>query len=236
MNIAVNTELRVLCCVICQVALAPDHIFGHMEHVHPGIQVNHSQYWQAVTNMNIPDVLPNTIAGGRYRKSYEGLAVHDGIGCDFCNFVCGSSEWMKRHHRQMHPSLDSPKQWFSCKMQQLNRGANKTFWQVAGDDEELHDHQEAIDRMRKEMEEVTSVELVPQEGRMVSPWLLTTEWHKHVAGHDVPALRKLVEIPKANDAEMPGLQSAVEAYFEHALTLLDTTDELILQRLNSPDP
>ncbi|KAG2126628.1 uncharacterized protein EDB93DRAFT_1096999 [Suillus bovinus] len=90
--------------------------------------------------------------------------------------------------------------------------------------------------MRQEMAEATRVEQVPQEKRMVSPWLLTTKWHEHVAGYDVAALRMLVALPKADDHTMPNLMQAVEEYFESALVLLDITDELILQRLNSPDP
>jgi hypothetical protein len=121
-------------------------------------------------------------------------------------------------------------------MQQLNKGAYKQFWRVAEGKEVYCDDQEAIDRMRKEMAEVTRVEQIPQEKRMVNPWLLTTKWHEHVAGHEVATLRKLVEIPKVDDPIMPDIAKAVETYFESALVLLETTDELILQRLNSFDP
>ncbi|KAG2743925.1 hypothetical protein P692DRAFT_201675464, partial [Suillus brevipes Sb2] len=55
------------------------------------------------------------------------------------------------------------------------------FWRVAGDIDVACDHQEVIDRIRKEMTDLIRVEQVPQEKRMI-------------------------------------------------------TDELILQRLNSPDP
>ncbi|KAG2088572.1 uncharacterized protein F5147DRAFT_525879, partial [Suillus discolor] len=90
--------------------------------------------------------------------------------------------------------------------------------------------------MRKEMADVIRVKQIPQEKRMVSPWLLTTKWHEHVAGHDVATLRKLVEFPKVDDPIMPKIAHVVEAYFDGALRLLEVTDELILQRLNSPDP
>jgi hypothetical protein len=143
---------------------------------------------------------------------------------------------MGDHHRAQHESIPTPKQWTPCKMQQLNRGGLKQFWRVADAKEMSCDYQEVIDRMRKEMAEVTRVEQVPQDNRMVSPWLLTTKWHEHIAGHDVMTLRGLVGIPKADDPIVHNLADAVEQYFESALVLLDTTDELILQRLNSPDP
>ncbi|KAI6045902.1 hypothetical protein EDC04DRAFT_2598478 [Pisolithus marmoratus] len=36
--------------------------------------------------------------------------------------------------------------------------------------------------------------------------------------------------------DIPGLKDVVEAYYEEAIPLLDRTGELVLQRLNSPDP
>ncbi|KIK24173.1 hypothetical protein PISMIDRAFT_23231 [Pisolithus microcarpus 441] len=39
-----------------------------------------------------------------------------------------------------------------------------------------------------------------------------------------------------DDDFVPGLRDAVEAYYEESITLLDRTGELVLQRLNSPDP
>ena len=232
----VDPNLQVLCCLICQVALPPDHISGHIENTHPGLQLDGDQYSKAIFDMKIPTTLPTSITGGQYTKAYKGLKVQDGLACGLCSYVCSSKNTMGNHHRQEHATMDSPREWAPCKIQQLNRGLNRQYWRVSGDDEVFCDHQEVIDRMRKEMAEVTVVEQVPQESRMVSPWLLTTKWHEHVAGHDISMLRKLVEIPKADDPDMPHLQEAVEEYFRHAQTLLEVTDELILQRLNSPDP
>ena len=232
----VDPDLQALCCLICQVALQPDQISGHMDNAHSGLRLDDIQYCQAIANMKVVTTLPTSIIGGRHKKAYKGLKVHDGLACNACTFVCGSEEWMKKHHRTEHPTMILPKEWSFCKMQQLNKGGNKRFWQIANDEEPLHDHQDIIDRLRKEMAEVTRVEEVAQENRMISPWLMTTKWHEHVAGHDISMLRKLVEIPKADDPEMPHLQEAVEEYFIHAQTLLKVTDELILQRLNSPDP
>lgn len=65
-----------------------------------------------------------------------------------------------------------------------------------------------------------------------------TRWHEHVAGYDVNHLHKLVQIPDTldMDSEVPGIRNVVEAYYLDTLAFLDTTDDLILQKLNSPDP
>ncbi|KAG1742878.1 hypothetical protein EDB19DRAFT_1827585 [Suillus lakei] len=47
----------------------------------------------------------------------------------------GWREWMAKHHRDKHPTITSPKKWSPYKMQQLNKGSNKQFWRVAGDDD-----------------------------------------------------------------------------------------------------
>ncbi|KAG2110016.1 hypothetical protein DEU56DRAFT_985445 [Suillus clintonianus] len=235
-NIVVNPDLRILCCHICQVALAPGHVSGHMRNVHPAIKLHDDRFCQAVADIDIATALPTSIAGGRGVSAYKGLKTHNGFACDLCSYAGGSRVTMGDHHREKHQSIPLPKQWTPCMVQQLDRGVHKKYWRVAGGQETSCDHQDAIDKMRKEMEEVTRVEQVPQEKRLVSPWLLTTRWHEHVAGHEVATLRKLVEIPKADEAIMPDLAHAVELYFESALVLLDTTEELVLQRLNSPDP
>ncbi|KAI6010547.1 hypothetical protein EDC04DRAFT_2610128 [Pisolithus marmoratus] len=57
-----------------------------------------------------------------------------------------------------------------------------------------------------------------------------------VAGKDIKQLCSLVALPKNDDGDIPGLKDVVEAYYEEAIPLLDRTGELVLQRLNSPDP
>ncbi|KAG2063370.1 hypothetical protein BDR04DRAFT_1123305 [Suillus decipiens] len=235
-NVVVDPDLLVLCCQICQVAVPPSQMPSHIGNAHSAVRVDEDKYFRAVADMKIASSLPPFVAGGRYRTAYPGLKIHDGLACDSCAFTCGARDWMAKHHRDKHPTVTLPKQWSPCKMQQLNKGSNRQFWRVAGDDEVACDYQEVIDKMRKEMADVIRVEQVPREKRMVSPWLLTTKWHEHVAGHDVATLRKLVEFPKADDPTMPNIAHGVEAYFESALRLLEVTDELILQRLNSPDP
>ncbi|KAG2030468.1 hypothetical protein BDR03DRAFT_987079 [Suillus americanus] len=227
-NVVVDPDLLVLCCQTCQVALPPSQMPSHIGNAHSAVRVDDDKYCGAVADMKIASALPSSVAGG--------LRIHDGLACDSCTFACGSRDWMARHHRDKHPTVTLPKQWSPCKTQQLNNGSNRKFWRVAGDDDVVCDHQEVIDKMRKEMADVIRVEQVPQEKRMVSPWLLTTKWHEHVAGHDVGTLRKLVEFPKADDLTMPDISHGVEMYFDGALRLLEVTDELVLQRLNSPDP
>ncbi|KAG1855255.1 hypothetical protein F4604DRAFT_1590815, partial [Suillus subluteus] len=228
-NVVVDPDLLVLCCQTCQVALPPSQMPSHIGNAHSAVRVDDDKYCGAVADMKIASALPPSVAGGKYHTAYPGLRIHDGLACDSCTFACGSRDWMAKHHRDKHPTVTLPKQWSPCKTQQLNNGSNKKFWRVAGDDDVVCDHQEVIDKMRKEMADVIRVEQVPQEKRMVSPWLLTTKWHEHVAGHDVGTLRKLVEFPKADDLIMPDISHGVEMYFDGALRLLEDLLDAIIE-------
>jgi len=228
----VDPRLMLICCHICQIALPPAHLSGHLDNSHQGLKVNSKVLDEIVKNLAIPPTLPASIYGSKDLEAYKGLSIQDGFICDSCDFVCGSKDWIKQHHYKHHPLIPLPTHWFPCKMQQLNKAGQKQLWRVATPRVIPDIHEEVIQRMREEMMQVIDVEQTPQDMRMVSPWLMTTKWHEHVAGHDVAALRKLVEIPQ----DMPRLKEAVQRYFEKALDLLSNTDELILMRLNSPNP
>jgi hypothetical protein len=70
----------------------------------------------------------------------------------------------------------------------------------------------------------------------VAPWLLSTKWpgHLHVDGYDPGELMALVKpLTKWENSRLVDL---VHQYFEDATNLIDYTDELTLQHLNTPDP
>jgi hypothetical protein len=74
------------------------------------------------------------------------------------------------------------------------------------------------------------------ENRTVSPWLLTTRWHEHVAKYDSQKLRQLVEFPNQNEAGLARLEKGVFAVMTRGMNLIVKTPVLVLQELNSPDP
>jgi hypothetical protein len=151
-----------------------------------------------------------------------------------------------------HSDIQMPHTWRVCKAQRFKKGGEgivKSFWEVtnSGIEEEKEEGEEEekgekesiqalIQSIMKEIEPTLQVLQIPQDNREISPWLLTTRWHEHIAGLESSHLCKLVCLPKDNEADMPKLKENVKAYFEEALELLPTTDELILKRLNSPDP
>ncbi|KAG2037030.1 hypothetical protein BDR03DRAFT_1011159 [Suillus americanus] len=97
-------------------------------------------------------------------------------------------------------------------------------------------NQVILNNLNKIGEEL-AVPTVPQDDCIVSPWLPTTRWHEHTCGHLTGHFHDMVVIPKDDDDEdLLKLKDAVKVYFQDALDLLPTTDEITLQRLNSSDP
>ncbi|KAI6035743.1 hypothetical protein EDC04DRAFT_2604933 [Pisolithus marmoratus] len=239
LNLAVNAEFHFLTCQICQAALAPGEVKHHLTKMH-GTQsrYNNHQFKLAITALRVATELPSHITGPR--PMVHGLKLQDGQACSQCLFISRSGEWLQQHHSKHHPTMPKPSSWRPCKVQQLRKGAGDTqaLWEVeiAQDEGRPTLHQSLVDSLLKELEPTLQVVQTPLDGRMVSPWLLTTQWHEHMAGKDIKQLCSLVALPKNNDGDIPGLRDAVEAYYEEALSLLDKTGELVLQRLNSPDP
>ncbi|KAI6009129.1 hypothetical protein EDC04DRAFT_2610721 [Pisolithus marmoratus] len=239
LNLAVNAEFHFLTCQICQAALAPGEVKHHLTKMH-GTQsrYNNHQFKLATAALNVVTELPSHITGPR--PMVHGLKVQDGLACSQCSFISRSGEWLRQHYSKSHPTMPKPSSWRACKVQQLRKGAGDTqaLWEVetARDEGRSTLRQSLVDSLLKELEPTLQVVQTPLDGRMVSPWLLTTRWHEHMAGKDIKQLCSLVALPKNNDGDIPGLRDAVEAYYEEALSLLDKTGELVLQRLNSPDP
>ncbi|KAI6139458.1 hypothetical protein BKA82DRAFT_36655 [Pisolithus tinctorius] len=237
-NLVVDPQLKALCCLLCQVALIRNEALAHLHNQHKGLQVDMEQFRQVVTQLDVADDFPEPYFT-QVISPFRGLEVLTGIGCGHCAYATSSSKCMQVHHREHHRDTATPKDWTACKMQRFSRsGKGRVLFQV-------HDTaapacpvpvDDAISHLRQQMAQASTSNM-PQDERVISPWLRTTRWHEHVTGHDVCMLRDLVEIPRCDDDGLfPGLKAAVRQYFNEALDLLTITDELVLQRLNSPAP
>ncbi|KIK31597.1 hypothetical protein CY34DRAFT_46146, partial [Suillus luteus UH-Slu-Lm8-n1] len=236
LNLTINKELRIICCEICRVAITPDAAKAHIKNEHSHTTFDAMKFIKALKEEGIRSDLP-IISNPRSRV--EGLAVHDALACGHCNKVLTSAKGMYNHHLEEHRDIATPSEWRACKAQQFRRGGpgvHQILWEVEEDVEEGKQTEVLIRAIMKEMETVLRVVEAPEDARMVSPWLLTAGWHERLSGRDAKDLMDLVAIPKRHDGQMPLLKESVESYYEGALALLSTTDELTLQRLNSPDP
>ncbi|KAJ7825006.1 hypothetical protein B0H13DRAFT_1918837 [Mycena leptocephala] len=72
--------------------------------------------------------------------------------------------------------------------------------------------------------------------RMTSPWLMRTGWPKHMVSYceHNKELMQLVSLP--SEDEFPVLREVVASYFSTVTDLIEHTNEVVLQCLNSADP
>ena len=115
-------------------------------------------------------------------------------------------------------------------------GSQRTFWEIADQTTTELDH--VTKQLMKDLEGQLENVLVPADHRLITPWLRTTRWHEYVAGSglSIDWLRQSIMLPQRNEVDCTNLRHIMESYFRQALELLDRTDELVLQRINSPDP
>ena len=237
-----------LCCEWCQIAILPDQVAAHLKldvHKAKGLKVDQAKLDEAVEEMDVFESLPmiiETHAEDVAPAPYQGLAIHKGFQCTHCTKVTGSPQYMRKHFSSAHPGESKVNGWQECLVQRFNKEhhENTQMWfrvaTVPEVVEELSLSEQIIADMKKEMEKQLAIHHQSRnvDARNVSPWLKTTKWHEHVEAYDHKELLKLVAPPGAK--EFSGLQDAVEEYFEEATDMLESMQELTLQKLNTPDP
>ncbi|KAI6025416.1 hypothetical protein EDC04DRAFT_2606298 [Pisolithus marmoratus] len=245
LNLVVNAELSFLTCQLCKEGVAPTAGRAHLVNKHAELlpTFNQERFDSILAQLHVAASLPN-LAGPR--SIVHGLMVFDAIACKFCTFVYTKQKNMREHHMKKHPDMPIPQHWRSCKAQRIKpegAGTVRQLWEVTTQARAGEDSRERAlaDKLLGELEEQLKTVRVPKDDRLVSPWLLTTCWHEWARWLRKPTeeLRAMVALPRPSlpeEEHYKTLVETIELYFEEAVTMIDSTDELVLQRLNSPDP
>jgi hypothetical protein len=248
LGLVVNTTLHCLCCEWCQIAIIPEHVAAHLKlnvHKAKGLIGDQAKLDETVEEMDIFECLPmtpETLAEDTAPAPYKGLAIHKGFQCTHCIKVTQSAEYMRKHFSSKHPIESKVNGWQECLVQRfthIHQKKTQMWFRVATVPEaveELSLSEKILADMKKELGKQLRVHHQSRnvDARNVSPWLKTTKWHEHLGAFEHKELLALSTPPGAK--EFPGLQDAVEEYFEEATELLESMQELTLQKLNSPDP
>jgi hypothetical protein len=166
-----------------------------------------------------------------------GLQVQYKYGCPIptCMYTAAKPR-IRDHLKKDHQNNNgSPLENVACQV--LNSGAAPTNIRITLPKPQ-DDDEDSVSQSDFETYDVnTSITLsAPDDQRLISPWLLRTGFHKYVEGKNTPDLMKLCSMPSPTEDHMSGLQEIVYEYFQSATTLIEKTDPLILQLLNSSDP
>jgi hypothetical protein len=235
-SLIVNRRLNSLICEPCKIAIPPAHVQGHLDSAHKssGFKINCAAFADAVQAMEVSDNLPQTPIGPNLVE-FAGLRCHIGLRCRACPTIANGIDAMGVHYSKVHRGLVKPKDFPSVHFQRLHNGVgNSAKFEVHPRDLQApSSDQILIAAIRAETDEALCRVLDPSRlnARAISPWLLSTKWHLHVAGHILEDLMSLVK-----PLQHPRLVGLVIKYFEAATDLIDHTDDLVLQHLNTPDP
>ncbi|TEB21016.1 P-loop containing nucleoside triphosphate hydrolase protein, partial [Coprinellus micaceus] len=166
-----------------------------------------------------------------------GLQVQYKYGCPIptCMYTAAKPR-IRDHLKKDHQNNNGlPLENVACQV--LNSGAAPTNIRITLPKPQ-DDDEDSVSQSGFETYDVnTSITLsAPDDRRLISPWLLRTGFHKYVEGKNTADLMKLCSMPLPTEDHMSGLQEIVYEYFQRATTLIEKTDPLILQLLNSSDP
>ncbi|KAI6041837.1 hypothetical protein EDC04DRAFT_2601317 [Pisolithus marmoratus] len=245
LNLVVNAELSFLMCQLCKEGVTPTAGRAHLVNKHAELLPTFDQehFDSILAQLHVAASLLN-LAGPR--SIVHGLMVFDAITCKFCTFVYTKQKNMREHHMKKHPDMPIPQHWQSCKAQCIKpegAGMVHQLWEVTTQARAGEDSRERAlaDKLLGELEEQLKTVRVPKDNQLVSPWLLTMHWHEWAWWLRKPTeeLRAMVTLPRPSlpeEEHYKTLVETIELYFEEAVTMIDSTDKLVLQWLNSPDP
>ncbi|KAI5989839.1 hypothetical protein EDC04DRAFT_2912119 [Pisolithus marmoratus] len=245
LNLVVNAELSFLTCQLCKEGVAPTAGQAHLVNKHAELLPTFDQecFDSILAQLHVAASLPNLASP---RSIVHGLMVFDAIACKFCTFIYTKQKNMREHHMKKHPDMPIPQHWRSCKAQCIKpegAGTVHQLWEVTTQARAGEDSRERAlaDKLLGELEEQLKMVQVPKDNQLVSPWLLTMCWHEWAQWLRKPTeeLCAMVALPRPSlpkEEHYKTLVETIELYFEEAVMMIDSTDELVLQQFNSPDP
>lgn len=222
-------------CLDCQSSFTTDSVLSHLKREHTRLSLKPRELKINLENIakvaNIAAELP-TIEGTV--PAFAGLKVHKSTGCPFCPYAA-SLRVVQNHMNQKHPSMTGVPM-MDISVQVLNSGISKSYFRVVipveqGCTIQSKLVQELVEFDWKATSGQNSADL---NARMISPWLMRTGWHLYADGKDPKQLKAYVSMPQ--QGEFDGLHTNILEYCDYATNLMDSTDELVLQRINTSDP
>ena len=246
-QLAINIPKQFLLCTWCHVIVGSQGVSQHIKDKHQRIisrtdmQFLYRHIRQLEISHQIKLNIPKPPQRDEHTIPWGGLTVYDGFKCHYCHFVSPSVIYLRKHHQKDHSTWQTsniPKSFIPCKMQCTS---SKMWFRVFVDEEQDSRVSAAIrsstvnedDQLQSILDFMSTDLLVHEatEARDITPWLHATKWHLHMASYSISELQSLVQYPKQETI----LLEAVESYFNDAVALLDSTNTLILQKLNTND-
>jgi Orsellinic acid/F9775 biosynthesis cluster protein D len=237
-SLAINTTVCLFICLACGIGHTSTGVFEHLKRKHAHVGIAHEDKGHIHNLIEQADISPTypCIASSQTPcKPISGITIQNCAGCPYCPYTA-SKDAVRKHLKKEHSEqTGTPEN--NIFAQVINPGVTKILFRVMPP-VSTATVTAGHSSIRQDLEEFNWKSFArpvnTTNPRLISPWLMRTRWHLHVQGYDIDKLCALVAVPV--DDEFPGLQKHLLQYLESATDLLDYTDELVLQKINTADP
>jgi bloom syndrome protein len=193
---------------------------------------------ELIDKCSISETYPEIETSRETFPRISGLQLKTLVGCPECGYVA-SQKPVQQHMRTHHPASKKALE-ASVLAQVLNPGVTKKLFRVGSEVSTITTSSDSPSSILDEIKQFSwqsyAAPADVPNARLVSPWLMRTGWHVHVQGHSVEDLHALVtRVDREATPLINALHSAIHQYFEKATDLLEATDELVLQKINTSD-
>jgi hypothetical protein len=236
LGLRINTKLGLLCCKICLDAVLSGNVSGHMTEKHKDLhqQVKAAKIRKIVEDYHLDDTfkkIPNYS-----HPPYAGLKTFKGFHCNNCDLNSTSKAYLERHHTKSHPGKD--KSLSPATLQHYHSGHSGLVYWACQEPVTVYstisvEANNFIRDVKQSLSQLVMPDIDEVDARQIDPWLLATNWHQLIQGHDKTQLKNWVDNANRHNWESL-LKKWVLDYMKRSLGAKMHLIEL--QMLNTPDP
>lgn len=205
---------------------------GHIKREHTKeykyMESTRKEWEAAVQACQISSVMPT--APGNTPPPLYGLSIMKGVKCAYCNRCAVDRNSLRQHTCNRHGNAVT-----DTYMQQFNNSDSRMWFPVqpppSVDDDTLEPEVQA---MLAEFLEYRYQAPIIDDARMLSPWNMSTKWPIYTKDLAIERIQEAVALDKSGEYKQ--LKKKLREYLRRAEACIESTNRLVLQRLNTDDP
>ncbi|KAF8828442.1 hypothetical protein HHX47_DHR4000661 [Lentinula edodes] len=230
-------------CTVHHCVLKKSHVLRHLKNKHPNGVPKLKELQAKLDNFDISERLPTitTIPS----PQFEGLPIYCGYQCPFCDVITTARKSLEAHARD-HPDDHSPIPASVAvqhvPVQRFGHTHSAPFVITPLALKPPSPIDSIIETLATKLKHTYTMPSTVGVGeytlntRLITPWLLKTKWPLIIGSHSIPQLRTLSSQATADDDLLTKASSVIHSLTAQAVVMIDLIPELILQKLNTPEP
>ena len=229
LGLIVNQPEPFLVCTTCEQAIQPQKLSHHLstKHTKAQLKVNQEKLKIICFKLDIQEHFPPVYPG---IKAFKSLPITPGFQCSHCHFSSINMKKIQQHFKQEHSDHPDPITFPKALLQRFQKTPFTVVDTNLSTSPSIPTIFSAVSIFAHNIASTNSQAEQPN-ARLITPWLLTTNWHKEIKDKDIQELCNEAEYPKLK--EFPGLKEAILQYMKHCSNFIEETQDLVLEILNT---